>query len=69
MVVRSYKRPSDELLGKVTDALQAPKSPIAIINHCTPLNSLVTLYRVTNEFNRVVKLVNSIEWLMIQFFR
>ena len=27
--IRSYKRPSDELLQKVSDALQAPMSPIA----------------------------------------
>ena len=27
--VQSYKRPSDELLQKVTNVLQTPKSPIA----------------------------------------
>jgi hypothetical protein len=27
--VESYKRPSDELLQKVTNVLQTPKSPIA----------------------------------------
>jgi hypothetical protein len=27
--VQSYKRPSDELLKKVTNVLQTPKSPIA----------------------------------------
>ena len=27
--VKSYKRPSDELLQKVTNVLQTPKSPIA----------------------------------------